>query len=202
MIRPLVVAVVGIAALFTSRVAMADAGKHDGGYFQLQGGLGYYHAGASAGGSDVAFSGLTIPMGIMIGHSFIIPGLTIGGGAIVDYAPGPGYKVNGTSANTGVSVKQFVLGLGGFADYYLSPDGGLHVQGFVGWGGLETSANGNVGGSDPTGLVLALGAGYDFFISDEWSFGVMGRLLYGPFSLNSVSYNTIAPAVVATLTYN
>ena len=45
-------------------------------------------------------------------------------------------------------------------------------------------------------------AGYDFFISDEWSFGVLGRLLYGPYSLGGVGYSTISPAVVATLTYN
>jgi hypothetical protein len=193
----------GFASLLmcTSSVAMADAGKHDGFYFQLQGGLGYYHAGASAGGSDVSFSGLTIPMGLMLGRTAFIDGLTLGGGLILDYAPSPGYKVNGSDVPA-ANVKQFVLGLGAFADYYLQPSGGLHIQGFAGWGGLETSVSGNVGGSDPTGLVLGLGAGYDFFISDEWSFGVMGRVLYGAFSINSVSYSTFAPAVLATLTYN
>jgi hypothetical protein len=36
-------------------------------------------------------------------------------------------------------------------------------QPFIGWGGLATSRNGDVGGSDPTGLVLAVGGGYDVF---------------------------------------
>jgi hypothetical protein len=30
----------------------------------------------------------------------------------------------------------------------------------------------------------------------------VGRLSYGAFSINSVGFSTIAPAVVATLTYN
>jgi hypothetical protein len=201
MMRPVLGAAVLVAALCTSSVGMADAGKHDGGYFQLQGGLGYYHSGGSSGAFDQSFSGLTIPAALMFGHSFIIPGLSIGGGIIFDYAAGPSYKLNGTS-QSGAGIKQFIIGLGGFADYYLQPEGGLHFQGFLGWGGLETSFKGNVGGSDPTGLTLALGAGYDFFISDEWSFGVLGRLLYGPYSLGGVGFSTIEPAIVATLTYN
>ncbi|HSI03149.1 MAG: hypothetical protein ACAI38_25165 [Myxococcota bacterium] len=192
----------GLASLVlcTSTVAMADPGKHDGFYMQLQGGLGYYSSSASSGGFEQSYSGLTIPAALLLGRTAFIPGLSIGGGLIFDTAPSPGAEINGTEVSA--SFKQFLIGLVGFADYYLQPEGGLHLQAYAGWGGLETSTAGGVGGSDPTGLLLGLGAGYDFFISDEWSFGVMGRLSYGAFSIGGVGFSTIAPAVVATLTYN
>jgi hypothetical protein len=73
---------------------------------------------------------------------------------------------------------------------------------FIGWGGLEATANGNARGSDPTGLVLSIGAGYDFWVSDQWSAGVMGRFAYAPLSRDDVSFSTIAPALLGTITYH
>ena len=95
-----------------------------------------------------------------------------------------------------------LIGIGVFADIYPDPQNGLHFQPFIGWGGLEASVNGNSGGSDPTGLVLAAGAGYDWFVSDNWSIGVMGRFGYAPLKLEETSYSTIAPALLATFTYH
>jgi hypothetical protein len=89
-----------------------------------------------------------------------------------------------------------------FADIYPDPTDGLHIQPFLGFGGLEASVNGNAGGSDPTGLVLALGAGYDWWVGDEWSIGVMGRVAYAPLSINDVGVSVLAPAVLATFTYH
>jgi hypothetical protein len=71
-----------------------------------------------------------------------------------------------------------------------------------GWGGLETSAEGNVGGSDPTGFMLSLGAGYDFFVSPEWSIGGLGRFTYGALSMNDVSSTLIEPQLLITATYH
>lgn len=173
---------------------------HDGFHFQLSGGLGYYSASADMGGLSQSFSGVTLPSSLLLGGT--IGNLVIGGGIVLDYAPSPGIKQNGMEVQ-GLDVSQYIVGLGMYADYYLDPTkGGLHFQGFVGWGGLETSTSGNVGGSDPTGLVTYLGAGYDVWLSDEWSVGVLGRLLYAPLSLNSVSFTTVEPAVVATITWH
>ena len=60
----------------------------------------------------------------------------------------------------------------------------------------------NVGGSDPTGMVVAVGVGYDWWLTDEWSWGVMGRLVYAPLDLNGTSFSTWEPAVVASLTWH
>jgi hypothetical protein len=121
---------------------------------------------------------------------------------MLDYAPSPGFELNGQEFEANGDVSQFVIGIGPFADYYLDPAGGLHFQAFVGWGGLETSSEGDVGGSDPTGLVMALSAGYDLFVSDEWSIGGMGRFTFAPIGYEEVSYTTIEPALLLTATYH
>ena len=173
---------------------------HDGFHFQTQLGLGYYKASIDDA-ADSNISGTTIPIAFLFGGN-VSSKLIIGGGLVLDRAPSPSFESNGTSF-TPDGVTQYIVGLGAYADYYMDPvKNGLHFQGYAGWGGLETSNNGNAGGSDPTGLVTYIGGGYDWWISDQWSAGVMGRLLYGPFSQNSISVTTIEPAVVGALTWH
>ena len=179
-----------------SSSASANPRYHDGFQLQLTGGLGYYHASFDPDGTA---SDLTTSSSIMMGGT-LKPGLVLGGGLFVDRAGSPTFEQGGVE--TEPDVTQFVVGIGPYVDYYLKPEGGLHFTGFLGWGGVETSSNGNAGGSDPTGLVVSAAAGYDMFISDEWSFGGQFRLAYGKFSLNDASYNTVAPAVLATFTWH
>jgi len=180
-----------VAAATTLAHADSAPRTHDGFHFQLAGGLGYYNV-----SNDVQpFSGVTLPTQLLIGGT-LFNGLAFGGGVVFDYSPSPSTDTPGVSS-------QSILGLGVYANYYLdAKTNGLHVQGFVGWGGLETSFMGNVGGSDPTGLVAHAGVGYEFWLTDQWSYGVMGRLTYAPVSLNGTSYTTIEPAVVGTLTWH
>lgn len=178
-----------LAVLAGANDARAEARTHDGFYMQLGVGPGYLKSSAS---------GLTIK-GADLGYDFLlggspIPGLAIGGGFVADYAFSP--KPSGLDF-------ALLFAVGGFVNYHLDPSGGLHFQAFVGWGGLETKAKGgNVGGSDPTGVYIGPGVGYDFFIGDEWSFGVLGRFGYGAFKINSVKFKTMAPALLATFTFH
>lgn len=171
---------------------------HDSGKFlQFTTGLGYYSA---SGPGDSSFSGTTMNFGFMLGGN-LRPGLVIGGGFWLDRAGSPKYEVGGN--DSGLDFTQYVIGLGAFADYYLKPEGGWHVQGFLGWGGLETvTSGGGAGGSDPTGLVITIGGGHDWWISDAWAVGVMGRIGYGKFSLAGGDYPTLAPAVLGTMTWH
>ena len=126
----------------------------------------------------------------------------LGGGLIQDYAFSPSYSRNGEDLGELGDVSLYLIGIGMFVDYYLDPKDGLHFQGLIGWGGLEASYEGDVSGSDPTGMLLSIGGGYDFWVADEWSIGPMARFVYAPLSLNDVSYNTIAPGVLANFTYH
>lgn len=182
-------------ALLVAPVSLAHADSaprtHDGFHFQLSGGLGYYNVSNDAQG----FSGLTVASELRLGGT-PFSGFAFGGGILFDYSPSPSTDVQGVSS-------QSIVGLGLYGDYYLdAKTNGVHIQGFIGWGGLETSFEGNVGGSDPTGLVTHAGVGYEWWLSDQWSYGVMGRLLYAPVSLNGNSFTTIEPAVVGTLTWH
>jgi len=179
-----------------------SAKTHDGFYLQLTGGMGYVDTSVSgSGGPDSSIGGLALDTGIMIGGS-PINGLAIGGGFFLDYMPSPSISVDDNEVMNSGITSQYFLGLGMFADFYPDAAGGLHFQGFAGWGGLETSFDGNVGGSDPTGLVITVGGGYDVWVTDDLSAGVMLRLGYGALSNNGTDGTTIAPALLANITYN
>jgi hypothetical protein len=186
--------VLGVGA---SAHAESKSKTHDGFHFQLTGGLGFYSS-----SSDVqSFSGMTMPGSLLMGGT-LFGHLAFGGGLYLDYAPGPTYEFNDMEVPDQVS-SQFILGIGVYGDYYLQPQkNGLHVQGFAGWGGLETSFQGNVGGSDPTGLVLAGGVGWDWWLTHEWSGGVMVRLVYQSLDLNGTAFSTIEPGVVGVITWH
>jgi hypothetical protein len=187
------------AMVFAAGSAKADPQTHDGFYLQLDVGLGYLSTTAEVLNTEITYSGVTIPSALLIGGT--VGPVVIGGGFFGDYAPSPSAEVGGTSMEL-EDVSLTLIGIGVFADFYPDPHGGLHFQPFVGWGGLTASSEGRDSGSDPTGLVLAIGAGYDWWVADEWSIGVMGRFAYAPLKLDDVSYNTIAPAVLATFTYH
>ncbi|MDX2053696.1 MAG: hypothetical protein SFV15_14945 [Polyangiaceae bacterium] len=190
-----------LGTLVASNALAASAPEtHDGFYMQLQGGLGYYSTSAETLGVKAEYSGATFATSFLLGGT---PGagLVVGGGMILDYGSSPTVEINGQEVPNSIS-SQYIVGIGPFVDYYPDPKGGLHFQLFPGWGGLESASNGNVGGSDPTGLVLSLGGGYEWWLSDQWSAGVLGRLIYAPLSMNDVDYTVVEPAVVASFTYH
>lgn len=187
-------------ALLLPGVAAAAPETHDGFYLQLDLGIGYLSSSAEFGGQTVTYSGATLPSALFMGGT--VGPVVIGGGLFADYAFSPSASAEGGPTVALEDVSLTLIGIGVFADIYPDPQKGLHFQPFIGWGGLEASVNGNSGGSDPTGLVLAVGAGYDWFVSDNWSIGVMGRFGYAPLKLEETSYSTIAPALLGTFTYH
>lgn len=184
----------------TPAQAASQPRTHDGFHFQLTGGLGMYDVSGDAPANQ-DFSGTAIPGSVLFGGT-LFGRMAFGGGLYFDYAPGPKYELNGNEVKDVVS-SQTLIAFGAYADYYLDPQqNGLHFQVFGGWGGLETSFQGDVGGSDPTGLVGAVAVGYDWWLSDEWSAGVMGRVVYAPLDLNGTGFTTIAPGIVAAITWH
>jgi hypothetical protein len=191
--------VAGVLAFTTE--SKAEALTHDGFYFQLDAGLGYLSTSAEAGGAKVKYSGLSFPsMSALFGGT--VGPVVIGGGFFFDRVGSPSVSLNGQDLQGTSDITLTLIGIGAFADIYPDPHNGLHFQPFVGWGGLESSNNGNSGGSDPTGLMLAVGAGYDFFVSDNWSIGPMFRIAYAPLKLNDVTYSTVAPVLLCSFTYH
>ena len=193
-----------IAALAGS--AAADPMTHDGFYFRGATGLGYLKSSLTlpAGQPAESLSGLDIGFDAWFGGS-PIPGLVIGGGITTFDVPSPTIKQGGTSSSfPGHAMLDIV---GAFGDYYFNPNQGMHAEALIGYGVLGLALNdGTTSTNDPSGLALGLGFGNDWWVSDEWSIGVLGRFIYAPLSYSAggltEKYSTITPAVMATFTYN
>lgn len=102
--------------------------------------------------------------------------------------------------------------IGPFLDWYMDPERGLHLQGALGLATLTP----RVFGHDSTeqseylalGAGLMLGAGYDFFVADEWSLGVLARttvsVLGGEDDASDgwLHVVTTSPGLLVSLTYH
>lgn len=193
-----------VAVLALSANAHAEARTHDGLYLSFNTGIGYLSSTAEQTvlGTTIkeTASGVTIPSAIWLGGT--VGPVAIGGGFFGDYAFSPSFEREGGGTYEPDDVTMTLFGFGAFADYYPDPHGGFHVMPFFGWGGLSLSVDGDTSGSDPTGLVMAAGVGYDWFVAPEWSLGAMARFAYAPLKYNDVSFSTIAPALLFTITYH
>jgi hypothetical protein len=180
--------------------AKADPHTHDGFYLHFDMGFGYLSSSVDVLGTTLTYSGVTFPSSLLLGGT--VGPVAFGGGFFTDYAPSPSVSAEGGSSFTPDDADLYLAGIGMFADIYPNPKEGLHILPFVGFAALEATSNGDASGSDPTGLVLSVGVGYDFWVSANWSAGVMGRFAYAPLSMNNFDYTTIAPALLGTITYH
>jgi len=202
-------ALLGLSAMAVTGAAAAEPRMHDGFYFRGATGLGYTRSSVSyspavAGFGDQSLGGVSIGFDAWFGGS-PTPGLAIGGGLTGYDVPSPTLKVGGSSATFDGHETLSIIAL--FGDYYFDPTKGMHLEGLVGFGALGlTASNGQTSNNDPSGLALGLGFGNDWWVSDEWSIGVLGRFIYAPLSYSaggqSLKYSTITPALMATFTYN
>lgn len=175
-----------VLVLAGSAPASADseasgARYHDGFYLRLATGFGGYNETITAEDADesTTVSGMATVSELMVGGA-VRPGLILGGGVwtssvlasdrVVDGAMPP-VEVWGGSGN-------FSL-IGPFIDWYFDPGRGLHFQAAIGgatvrgWDLPEAQDNPDavsVGGG------VMLGFGYEWWVSNQWSFGVLARL--------------------------
>jgi len=154
------------------------------------------------------------------------PGVVIGGGIFGSTTPSPTDKANG------VEVKMGSVGAGvvaPFIDVYPNPQQGFHLQGAIGLAILSAAKGDNTQAcistglglacgttQDPpddfagTGLGIVVGVGYEGWVGEQWSIGVLGRLSYvsGKVSaVNDTSYSDVKvsaliPGALMTVTYH
>jgi hypothetical protein len=117
----------------------------------------------------------------------VAPGLVIGGGIYTVGTEKLTWKADAAvpfsdDGSDTIEGGQGALGmLGVIIDFYPNPRGGFHVQGGLGIGTLtlEHDDDTNFPGEnwEGGGGGAMLGAGYEFFVSDQWSIGGLARLL-------------------------
>jgi len=175
---------------------------HDGFYLRLSGGFGF--------GSDSLKSHL-IRSGSMDGFATageIMMGGTPGAGVVVGGAIQTATIYSPTSKVNDQSVKGphqlAVFAFGPFVDWYVNPRRGLHLQAFVGLSALGSDAS--KGSEDPGGLAFSLGVGYEWWVGDQWSMGILGRFLYSADTWKSSSidetHSVVVPSALFTATYH
>ena len=139
----------------------------------------------------------------------VIPGLVLGGGSYGAGIFAPTYE-DDESLDAGLLT---ISTLGPFADYYLDPAGGLHVQAAILFATVAQAKGGDELGqvredSSGSGFGLMLGAGYEIWIGEQWSVGALARVTYVSASLEGedseleYDFSAFVPALLATFTYH
>ncbi|HEY0707694.1 MAG TPA: hypothetical protein VGG33_12905 [Polyangia bacterium] len=186
---------------------------HDGFYLRLGTGFGSYGEAIRQSGADkqTTVSGIANVTELAIGGA-VRPGLIFGGGVWTSTVLASARTIRGTAPPPEVidSRGDFQL-VGPFFDYYMNPSGGFHMQGAFGVAnvrGMSVETTNFDKDSISVGGGLMFGVGYDWWVSKEWSIGVLGRMTVGITGQDDKAdvrwYHAVGgtPSVLFTGTYN
>ena len=187
--------------------------KHDGFYLNLSlgGGYSYTRAGFSPeppNSENSNFRGGGIATQLLIGGT-PARGWVIGGGTMSMVVPSAALQADGKEVADG----SMLLGSTGvFSTYYFDPKKGLHALAYLGVASLDYGEGFNSDGDLALGFSGALGLGHDWWVGEQWSIGLVGRVQYARTWLKvtgfpglkdtKIHYDSFAPALLASFTYH
>jgi len=197
--------------------------NHDGFYMRLATGLGVYNE-QSVSESDERYQGKVHvrARGFASASEFALggtpyPGLVIGGGAFSTEVVTSSVTTNRDDDPDVELAEDLELEsrdlsvVGVFADRYFVPRLGLHVQAALGFAqqyGLSVDAPAQEDGNGAVGPGGVLGIGYEMWIGEQWSLGVLARIggsvLFSKDSLGVkwVHYSWSMPSFLMSVTYH
>jgi hypothetical protein len=140
------------------------------------------------------------------GHLFagftVTKALVVGGGVFVEQVTDPEIELNNSDVGDDVSVGTLVL-LGPGVVWYPNKEGGFHLLGAIGGARIELKDNSDqIKDHSPVGGGIAIGVGYDFFIGDEWSAGVLLRGVGATLSDDNLTHRITTGALMLAVTYH
>jgi len=163
------------------RCAALEPGEHlhDGFFFRSESGLSFYWADVSGSAPRNGIRGIGQSGGISIGgtpaHGFVL------GGTMWTARIDPVFVQNGlTVTPDDDSVKLTLLRTGPFIAFYPNPTRGFHVQAAALLAiQIESDVKGNPIEPAAFGPAVSIGLGYEWFISDQFSLGLVARAALG-----------------------
>jgi hypothetical protein len=191
--------------------AKPGAHLHDGFYLRLATGFGSYSETVRQAGQDqsTTVTGVATVGEWLVGGT-VRPGLILGGGVFTANVLASDRTVSGATPPNEISGRQGTFTLvGPFFDYYFNPAKGAHVEASV---GFATATGNGVTSSDKDTVAVGggalVGAGYEWWVSDNWSVGVLGRMAFawvtGRDNADVRWYRSVgaSPSVLFTATFN
>jgi hypothetical protein len=207
---------VGAAVALLGVVGASDAHanepfEHDG--FQFRAAVGAGVATDSESAEDGSFGGrisgfVPLAVEVYLGGA-PRPGWTLGGMlSLMPATTGASASFHGQGSSAGSSsVGLGLTGLGPYIDWYPDSHGGFHVS-VMGMGVLADAADGHVSTSIGSGFALGAGVGYDGWVHERWSLGVLARLTYAwPVTstqtndLTSVDHQMLLPGFFGSIVF-
>jgi hypothetical protein len=196
-----------------------SARRHDGFYARLELGIGYFSGARFTIPFDAELKGDVTgvaQVGALMFGGTVAPGLVLGGGAWGTNVPSANYSGDveePQSVGPEVVVHRSVsIGfasvsiIGPFLAWYPDPTRGLSGQLGIGYAlaSLESDRTGSVVQYQDVGWGAELGAGYDFWIGEQWSLGLLGRVSYAAIGVRDATDTLSAwvPAVAFGATYH
>jgi hypothetical protein len=200
-------------------LALRGRHVHDGFYFRFGSGFGVYEEGLRSEESavyDGRVEGNTRGLGsvseLELGGS-LKPGLILGGGAYsLDLVTGT-FRLDRDSDDALPEEldpeRRSLVVVGPFLTWYPNPRKGFYLHGALGVAGLSSGRfDRDSDDYRAFGGGMALGVGHDWWIGDEWSIGVMARVLgaivTGEDEANVRFVHAIgtSPSLMVNVTYN
>lgn len=203
----------------------ASRHHHDGFYFRFAGGVGggsdaaeatsaYFEQGSGFSGthysaSGTSFAGATeVALGVTLLH-----GLALGVGAYTATLTAP--QANSTGVGDGnytFDASQLAL-FSPVIDWYVMPNRGFHAEfafglaTYVAATGVPRTFGPVARAHTAVGTGFVVGVGYEWWVSDEWGVGALGRVLRGGTDGSdadgvSWSHTTTTYALMLSATYN
>jgi hypothetical protein len=154
---------------------------HDGLYLRLASGFGSYNERIDRPGQEnhASVTGIAYTADVAVGGS-IRPGVVLGGAFwSTTVLASNSYTFAGETMTSSTAQNPASWVAGPWLDYYFDPRGGLHLPAAVGIAvvnGLDMQSARLSRRNDALGAGMLIGLGYEWWISDQWSVGVLGRL--------------------------
>ncbi len=145
---------------------------HDGFYARLS--LGFGHLGATMNPREtngIKGSGSTLAVDFALGYA-VSPGIILGGTLMMESLPSARLDADApivTDVRAGL--------LGPFFDGYPKARGGFHLGGGLGVAGTRLNPQSAAGFNKATGYGIAGWLGYDIWVAEQWSAGILLRLM-------------------------